>query len=267
MSLTWNPPAAPRRRYRRAPGYISVSTIQDLGRNFTDEEKEQFEKQLQLTRRSSFKNLRGRAEAVWPPHVEAALLQGLSAYAFIHGERERSRGLKKVLNRNKFISRFILDATNQVRTSKQVSSRLQQLRETTQDERVRGLILRRAVKDCLLPQASIGLTPATGFWSAEIVRMPVTVQSRSARFPSLPPEIVLGAAPQCIQLRTLAEWQPSSSSLRGMDPTVVLLAPTPLTLNSALEVLRDNRLYSSSITSLVPDGIHNGKWRYITSIA
>ncbi|KAJ7227360.1 hypothetical protein GGX14DRAFT_348199, partial [Mycena pura] len=60
---------------------------------------------------------------------------GLSAYALIHGERERSRGLKKVLNRNKFISRFILDATNQVRTSKQVSSRLQQLRGTTQDER------------------------------------------------------------------------------------------------------------------------------------
>ncbi|KAJ3837188.1 hypothetical protein F5878DRAFT_227617 [Lentinula raphanica] len=77
--------------------------------------------------RKSWKTLKG-GKVVWPLHLEAALLEGLSLY-----QPDNSREtllLGRFPMRNRFISDHILKTTGEVRTAKQVGSRLQQLRDT-----------------------------------------------------------------------------------------------------------------------------------------
>ncbi|KAF5381872.1 hypothetical protein D9757_007572 [Collybiopsis confluens] len=77
--------------------------------------------------RKSWKTLKG-GKVVWPLHLEAALLEGLSLY-----QPDNSREtllLGRFPMRNRFISEHILKTTGELRTAKQVGSRLQQLRDT-----------------------------------------------------------------------------------------------------------------------------------------
>ena len=46
-------------------------------------------------------------------------------------ESKSPRGLTRFPNRNKFISEYIYKKTGEIRTAKQVGSRIQQLRDTT----------------------------------------------------------------------------------------------------------------------------------------
>ncbi|KAJ3996201.1 hypothetical protein F5050DRAFT_161803 [Lentinula boryana] len=77
--------------------------------------------------RKSWKTLKG-GKVVWPLHLEAALLEGLSLY-----QPDNSREtllLGRFPMRNRFIAEHILKRTGETRTAKQVGSRLQQLRDT-----------------------------------------------------------------------------------------------------------------------------------------
>jgi transcriptional enhancer factor len=95
--------------------------------------------------RKSWKTLRG-GEIVWPPELEAALLEGqltlsniscqyLSNYyvgleAYQPDDSRETRLLGRFPMRNRFISDYIFHKTAKRRTAKQVGSRLQQLRDT-----------------------------------------------------------------------------------------------------------------------------------------
>ncbi|KIK56163.1 hypothetical protein GYMLUDRAFT_263841 [Collybiopsis luxurians FD-317 M1] len=77
--------------------------------------------------RKSWKTLKG-GKVVWPLHLEAALLEGLALY-----QPDNSREtllLGRFPMRNRFISEHIYKTTGELRTAKQVGSRLQQLRDT-----------------------------------------------------------------------------------------------------------------------------------------
>ncbi|CDO75157.1 hypothetical protein BN946_scf184590.g14 [Trametes cinnabarina] len=67
-------------------------------------------------------------EVVWPPDLEEALIEGLDKYE--PAVSKSPRGLSRFPNRNKFIAQYILQKTGQIRTAKQVGSRIQQLRDT-----------------------------------------------------------------------------------------------------------------------------------------
>ncbi|KAJ7935828.1 hypothetical protein B0H13DRAFT_1947277, partial [Mycena leptocephala] len=67
-------------------------------------------------------------EAVWPPELEAALLEGLERYQPDDYRAPRKPG--RCPWRNRFISDYIFDKTGIRRSSKQVGSRLQQLRNS-----------------------------------------------------------------------------------------------------------------------------------------
>ncbi|KAJ7928837.1 hypothetical protein B0H13DRAFT_966333 [Mycena leptocephala] len=258
-----------RRNSWRLPSYISVSSIWDLRNNLTDEQERGFKRLFNLTNRRSFKNTKDGSEPVWAPEFEAALLQGLHNYTVLYGEEERARGLSRGLYRNIFISNFILETTNKIRTPKQVSSRLQQLRGTTTDEDVLRLINRLPIKErtayvFVPPDTHPQLMVDEGSSSLNS-QIFIAVKSHSARYPSLAPEIFLQSPPQDIRLRTLAEWQPYTNMTHGMDRTLVLLSPVTLTLYSTFELFRDNMSFSISASTLVPDGICNGQFRYLTS--
>ncbi|KAJ7138692.1 hypothetical protein C8R43DRAFT_1202239 [Mycena crocata] len=258
--------------HQRGPYSVFVSTIADLGKNYTQEEMQKYQHQLRITRRSSFKNIKGCSEAVWSLPLEGALLQGLFHHSLLYDGAERAEERKKFINRNSFISKFIFETTNQIRTAKQVGSRLQQLRETTRDDRVIRMLRRRPITEAEVRPLTttrplITASDSGNGLNGKQIRVPSIVVLQSARYPSLPPEITLAPSPQSIQLRTLAEFQPQTQILGGMDPAVILLSPLPLEVHSTFEVCKDKKPYWSSPTSLVPDGIQNGHWRYLSSVA
>ncbi|KAF5353054.1 hypothetical protein D9758_008798 [Tetrapyrgos nigripes] len=87
--------------------------------------------------RKCWKTQKG-GEMVWPPELEAALLEGLAKY-----QPDNSREtvlLGRYPMRNRFISEYILRATGKYRTAKQVGSRLQQLRDTCNAKELQHLL-------------------------------------------------------------------------------------------------------------------------------
>ncbi|KAG6840681.1 hypothetical protein C0991_005142 [Blastosporella zonata] len=103
--------------------------------------------------RKSWKTLRG-GEIVWPPELEAALLEGtlhtlLLQPALINltglseyqpDDSRETRLLGRFPMRNRFISDFIFNKTGTRRTAKQVGSRLQQLRDTCGGKKLMKLL-------------------------------------------------------------------------------------------------------------------------------
>ncbi|KAI0689728.1 hypothetical protein BC835DRAFT_227415 [Cytidiella melzeri] len=85
-----------------------------------------------VTGRKCWKTIKGKGEVVWPPRLEAALVQGLERYRPV--DTRSARALGRFPMRNKFISDYIFELTGQRRTPKQVGSRLQQLRDTCEDD-------------------------------------------------------------------------------------------------------------------------------------
>ncbi|KAJ7429215.1 hypothetical protein B0H11DRAFT_2414112 [Mycena galericulata] len=185
---------------------------------------------------------------------------------------KEGRDLRKEIHRNKYIAEIIFRKTNKTRTIKQVSSRLQQLAGTSKDERIISIILHGYVNEAVVvslistdppfpaPLAELGFNSRT-------VQILVTVMSNSAPYPSLAPEVTLGMSPQSIRLQTMTAFQPCTRLRDGMDPTIILLSPVQLMLYSTWEVSRENKPYWTASTILKPDGICEGKYRYITSIA
>ncbi|KAG1760644.1 hypothetical protein EDD22DRAFT_899997 [Suillus occidentalis] len=74
--------------------------------------------------RKSWKTLKGNTEPVWPPCLEAMMLKGLQEY----GPAAHSR----FPQRNQFISDYIYRETGKHRSSKQIGSRLQQFKDTSE---------------------------------------------------------------------------------------------------------------------------------------
>ncbi|KAJ7157045.1 hypothetical protein C8R43DRAFT_949275 [Mycena crocata] len=196
----------------------------------------------------------------------------LYQHHLLYGTSEIGRRHKDFANRNLFISRVILNRTNQIRTPKQVGSRLQQLRGTTRDERVirilnRGYVDEEEVKALamLLPSMTTAVNGAA--INGELIEVSVVVELESGRYPSPCPEIILEPSVQSVQLRTLVDFQPQTRLFGQMDPSVVLLSPVALVVYSTFEVFKDSKPYWTSSTLLVSDGLQNGQWRYSTSVA
>jgi len=83
--------------------------------------------------RKSWKTLRG-GEVVWPPELEAALIEALENYQ--PDDSQETRTLGRFPMRNKFISDWIFEKTGKRRTAKQVGSRLQQLGDMCGGKRI-----------------------------------------------------------------------------------------------------------------------------------
>ncbi|KNZ72434.1 hypothetical protein J132_03400 [Termitomyces sp. J132] len=134
-----------------------------------------------VTGRKTWKTSKGKNEAVWPAHIEAALFDALEKY------RPASSGDPKLLRRfpkrNRFISDHIKKVTGKERTPKQVGSRLQQLRDTCQEEKVLKLLSRREFPPestktsptpdrSRSPSSAPGLSPSTSSTSTSPVSSP-----------------------------------------------------------------------------------------------
>lgn len=157
---------------KQHPGFVCMSTVDDLSYTPSAEERSRDAAQIVATGRRSWKTLKGKGEAVWPPHLfvfrpyylwmwlivnhsEAALIEGrwratwsttlwttcflrVPSTALEKYQPDTSRSTKvlgRFPMRNRFISDYIYETTGKRRTPKQVGSRLQQLRDTCKGER------------------------------------------------------------------------------------------------------------------------------------
>ncbi len=101
-----------------------------------------------LAGRKCYRMSKEKNEVVWPPHLEQALMEGLlvppppspmastqlipaGLEKYTPAESKSPRGLTRFPNRNKFLAEHILKKTGEIRTAKQVGSRIQQLRDTS----------------------------------------------------------------------------------------------------------------------------------------
>ncbi|KAG7444563.1 uncharacterized protein BT62DRAFT_1008226 [Guyanagaster necrorhizus] len=97
-----------------------------------------------ITGRKSWKTMKNKQnEPVWPPEIEAALIEALEKYRPHSASIRNPKEFRRFPKRNIFISDEIFKKTGKSRTAKQVGSRLQQLRDTCEDERVLELLTRR----------------------------------------------------------------------------------------------------------------------------
>ncbi|KAJ7243535.1 hypothetical protein C8J57DRAFT_1556818, partial [Mycena rebaudengoi] len=92
-----------------------------------------------LQGRKSWKTSRS-GEPVWPHDLEAALLEGTAWTNYIPDDSRETRMLGRFPKRNKFISDHIFEKTGKRRSTKQVGSRLQQLRESCHGQKLRHLL-------------------------------------------------------------------------------------------------------------------------------
>ncbi|KAH7868416.1 uncharacterized protein C8R40DRAFT_1074885 [Lentinula edodes] len=101
--------------------YISMSTVEDLSYTPSVQERTRDAAQIMATGRRSWKTLKGRGEAVWPPHLEAALIEALEKYKPDDPRSSKSSG--RFSMRNRFISDYIFESTGKQRTPKQLRDR------------------------------------------------------------------------------------------------------------------------------------------------
>ncbi|KIK93885.1 hypothetical protein PAXRUDRAFT_785709 [Paxillus rubicundulus Ve08.2h10] len=105
------------RSFHKSPLQQAVIFVQDI-------------LQTIIRTRKSWKTLKGQAEAVWPPYLEATMLKALQDYE--PDDSRETRILGRYPMRNRFISDYIHRSTGKYRSAKQVGSRLQQLRDTAE---------------------------------------------------------------------------------------------------------------------------------------
>lgn len=126
----------------------TMSTIEDLSYTPSEHQKSRDLAQIKATGRRSWKTLKGKAEAVWGPELEAVLIEALEQYQYTEEHKpQASKHGVRFPYRNRFISQYIYDKTGKTRTHKQVGSRLQQLRDTCEDSRILILISRGSLED------------------------------------------------------------------------------------------------------------------------
>ncbi|EPQ55351.1 hypothetical protein GLOTRDRAFT_121513 [Gloeophyllum trabeum ATCC 11539] len=116
---------------------LSPATVVDVDVDVEPDSQELAQSALHaiVNGRKSWKTIRGKSEAVWPPYLE-----GLQKYRQTEGLRVSALGGGRFPMRNRFISEHIKKTTGKHRTPKQVGSRLQQLRDTRGGKQVLKLL-------------------------------------------------------------------------------------------------------------------------------
>ncbi|KAF8972169.1 hypothetical protein BDZ97DRAFT_1783536 [Flammula alnicola] len=130
----------PASQVKQEYGFVMSTTVDDLSYTPSEQEKSRDAAQFLATGRKSWKTLKGKGEAVWPPLLEAALLDALEKYQPDTVGPKSDKNLGRFPMRNRFISDYIFETTGKRRTPKQVGSRLQQLRDTCKKDKILQLI-------------------------------------------------------------------------------------------------------------------------------
>ncbi|KAI0365838.1 hypothetical protein BV20DRAFT_982315 [Pilatotrama ljubarskyi] len=217
-----------------------------------------------LAGRKCYRVSKDKNEVVWPPHLEAALMEGLSKYT--PAESRSPRGLTRFPNRNKFISQYIRQKTGEIRTAKQVGSRIQQLRDTNAGKSIVKAFsdrqyemmhpTRRQTSEEQDPfnLSAPSVTLSAGSSSALVPSIPPVVQVYISVPPanftpphtagvSASPGLPTTSHPTEVHVVPNSVYQfVEARSLHKIDPTVTFVSSSPMPLFSRCNVYRENTI-------------------------
>ncbi|KAI9060380.1 hypothetical protein FKP32DRAFT_1578107 [Trametes sanguinea] len=203
-------------------------------------------------------------EVVWPPALEEALIEGLEKYE--PAVSKSPRGLSRFPNRNKFIAQYILQKTGQIRTAKQVGSRIQQLRDTAA-----GKHIMKAYSDKhyeMMHPTRRSPSEQGDPLGLGVPAVTLSADGASVHMSSIPPvaQVYISVPPTSSSSSNAAAWpastsQPSLSrytnvhmphtglyefveprSLHSIDPTVTFASSSPANLYSRCNVFLGNNI-------------------------
>ncbi|KAJ7613413.1 hypothetical protein FB45DRAFT_266743 [Roridomyces roridus] len=189
-----------------------------------------------LEQRRNWKTLES-GEAIWSRTLEAALIEGLQHYQPTPSKETVMLG--RFPRRNQFVSRYIWKKTGQMRTPKQVGSRIQQLRETYKGQEWQKLLFPT-------PQTVVTECPPTE--------------------PSAPPHVIIvidisrTAESAEVHEGPLRPWAESPNvihvsrrprPLASIDPTVTFVSASPICAESHFSVQVGDLVVHSECTPLV----------------
>jgi hypothetical protein len=276
--------------------YVCMSTVDDLSYTPSAEERTRDAAQIAATGRRSWKTLKGKGEAVWPPALEAALIEALEKY-----QPDDTRSTKlfgRFPMRNRFISNYIFDITGKRRTPKQVGSRLQQLRDTCKGKRLLGLISNRNKSPADLedsqdhspspsPSTSVApKSPSPTHSSTKRIIIDVEILPEPVSWPSTFPVVRVAKdtrGPLNIRLISSLDYDASrassdstgaqsstSSSHETTGPVVTLSSPSVLPPQASFSVFLDGGR-SAVHTEVVPlvccaTPLQGCEWMYTTTL-
>ncbi|KAM5534138.1 hypothetical protein V8D89_012158 [Ganoderma adspersum] len=191
-----------------------------------------------LAGRKCYRMSKEKNEVVWPPHLEQALMEGLDKYT--PAESKSPRGLTRFPNRNKFIAEYILKKTGEIRTAKQVGSRIQQLRDTSAGKTIMKAISDRHYE---MMHPTRGSEPAQDmdvYFNGTMVPpmnqvIHVYISVSSAAWTEAYPQPARAPTEVSVLSSAAYSWG-EARPLRTIDPTVTFTSPALLTLYSSFAV-------------------------------
>ncbi|KAF8150069.1 hypothetical protein B0H34DRAFT_678986 [Crassisporium funariophilum] len=194
------------------------TTVDDLSYTPSEQERSRDAAQFVATGRRSWKTLKGKGEAVWPPLLEAALIEALENYQPDAVGSKSSKNLGRFPMRNRFISDYIFATTGKMRTPKQVGSRLQQLRDTCKGDKILHLISHRHT-----PEPTSTSSPSEYSGGASPTPPP------DSRLPTPKPKPVVVYVMICLQEDLWPAPTPSVHFVNNdtLTPQRIQLAPSP----------------------------------------
>ncbi|KAH8105082.1 hypothetical protein BXZ70DRAFT_503765 [Cristinia sonorae] len=236
-----------------------------------------------VSNRKCWRILKGRDEAVWPPALEAALIEGLEKYK--PTESRSTRSLGRFPMRNKFISDYIFQTTGKRRTPKQVGSRIQQLRDTSSGKQIlktysdRHYEMMRPSRPPVLEQDPREQSPESVNSDGYSSSPSPAPQADQVFIHVLPPS----SARTSHHHPFSASYQrhspyPSDDframgprMLRDINPTVTFTASSPFSCYSSFIVAKDGNVVSSEVTPVeecqpLPSGSSAPAFLYRTTL-
>ncbi|KAG6811732.1 hypothetical protein H0H92_006084 [Tricholoma furcatifolium] len=237
--------------------------------------------------RKSWKTLRG-GEVVWPPELEAALLEGnhllfisylnsddrhafpTGLAAYVPDDSRETRLLGRFPMRNRFISDFIFNKTGTKRTAKQVGSRLQQLRDTCGGKKLMKLLSPyHPVRSHYNNNCKV-LDDSDSASESSVPSTPTDTEFRIPGSPRPPPsrkiihiDLLPPSASSSPPLNPNTDWSCSNDVIRiapcarhfhAIDPTVAFVAPAAVTAQSSFVVYYHGSTVFSETTELTAAG-------------
>ncbi|KAJ7106698.1 hypothetical protein C8R44DRAFT_326230 [Mycena epipterygia] len=189
-------------------------------------------------------------ENIWPPHLEAALLEGLENY--VPDDSRETRVLGRYRGRNQFIAEYIFSKTGVQRSNKQVGSRLQQLRHCSNVPE-----LRRLLSPC--PQRvprnhanDIPIMNIAGEHPLPYAEPPRNILISIPILPQNSPHIAINSSPEQVFNSNYAfQITNHPRHLQSITPTATFLSPNPLSAQSWFSVYFGDQIVHTEVVPLV----------------
>ncbi|KAI9508378.1 hypothetical protein F5148DRAFT_915639 [Russula earlei] len=280
--------------------FVRMSAVDDLSYPLACDDRTRDAVNTIVSGRKSWKTLKGKGEAVWPPYLEAALIEALDKY---RPETSRStRSLSRFPNRNRFISDYIYHVTGKRRTAKQVGSRLQQLRDTCGGKRILKLLSNRhfspppdadevspTLEDAHVsdeasssPSTSERVITDRAHAPVRTARALVHIDVLAANAPWSPSDdagIIMGnplmTPPHSPEAHTFSQnsqvnifHSPKPRPLRAIDPVVTFASPSFVVAKSSCSVYYDGNCVHTDVADVTctPTKNESGMFLYRTTL-